>query len=368
MRSNNVVGIVFSNVGDEALPELTSNRTMASVPIGGKYRTIDFTLSNFSNSGINNVCIIANKNFISLMDHVGSGKAWDLSRKRSGLSVLPPYNGKDYSNMLEMIYNIKGYLEHCDEEYVLLCNSNFITNVDYTDLFDFYEEKNAEAVFVYANVEAPEGIERPMVIKKDENDKIEQLFITPDVKGVCSITLGTLLISKKILFDLITDSLSKNETNEKIFMRNITQKHNTYAFENKGYFAPITSMKEYFNVNMDLMNADVRKELFQSERPIYTKVRDDTPCQYGLSSSVKNSLISQGCVIKGTVENCVISKGVFIDEGAVVKNSIIMQDTKIGRDVNLNYVVIDKDVIVNDGRSLMGYESYPVYISKKSNV
>ena len=141
-----------------------------------------------------------------------------------------------------------------------------------------------------------------------------------------------------------------------------------YAYENTGYCAAISSINDYFEFNMDLMKKEVRDELFNPKRPIFTKVRDDAPSKYGLTSSVKNSIIAQGCVIDGEVENCVLSKGVYVGEGAKISNCIVMQDTKIGCNTNLNYVIIDKDVTIKDGRSLMGFDSYPIYIAKKSVV
>ncbi|MGN0454788.1 MAG: glucose-1-phosphate adenylyltransferase subunit GlgD [Ruminococcus sp.] len=368
MRNNDVLGIVFSNTNEEALSELTARRTTASVPIGGKYRIIDFILSVLSNAGINNVGIITNKNYMSLMDHVGSGKAWDLSKRRSGLTILPPYDGKDYSNVLEMLYNARGYLESCREQYVLLCNSSIVSNMDFGEVIKFHSEKDADATVVYEEMQAPQGIERPMILRAGEDGKIDEILITPNPTGVCNITFGTMLVAKDLLLSIVKEELSLNHTNFKKVIQEVVSEYNVYGYKNTNYSAAITSIKEYFNFNMDLMNPNVRAELFSSERPIYTKVRDDTPCRYGLNCEVKRSLISQGCVIDGTVENCVLSKGVHIGEGSVVKNCIIMQDTEIGKNVNLSYVIIDKDVVIQDGRSLMGYESYPIYISKKSKV
>lgn len=368
MRNNDVLGIIFANTNEDAMPDLTATRTMASIPVGGKYRLIDFYLSNFTNSGINNVGVISNKNFLSLMDHLGSGKAWDLSRKRSGLAILTPYDGKDNSNEVEMLYNTRSYLEGCKENYVLITSANAVTNIDYDDMFDFHSANNADVTIAYEHTHVPEGIKRPMIVDAEENGKIKDIFITPEADGVQNVCLGTILVSKSLLLTVIKQALSVNETNIKKVIRDAVLEYDAYAFENKGYFAPITTMKEYYNFNMDLMNPEIRKELFNKERPIYTKVRDDTPCQYGLDCEVKNSLVSQGCVIEGTVENCVISKGVRIGKGSVVKNCIIMQDTKIGENVNLNYVIIDKDVIVNNKRDLMGYKSYPIFITKKSIV
>ena len=171
-----------------------------------------------------------------------------------------------------------------------------------------------------------------------------------------------------MLLEEIRRAISLNQLDAKRLIQSILGRFRVYAYENKGYCAAISSINDYFSFNMDLMKKEVRDELFNQKRPIYTKVRDDAPSRYGLMSSVKNSIIAQGCVINGKVENCVISKGVTVDEGAKLSNCIVMQDTKISRNTNLNYVIIDKDVTIKDGRSLMGFESYPIYIAKKSVV
>ena len=168
--------------------------------------------------------------------------------------------------------------------------------------------------------------------------------------------------------DEIRNSLSLNQLDVKRIIQKSIEKYNVYAYENTSYCAAISSINDYFEFNMDLMKKEVRDELFNPKRPIYTKVRDDSPSKYGLTSSVKNSIIAQGCVIDGEVENCVLSKGVYVGEGAKISNCIVMQDTKIGCNTNLNYVIIDKDVTIKDGRSLMGFDSYPIYIAKKSVV
>lgn len=369
MRSNDVLGFVFAGTLDEKIPELAASRTTASIPIGGKYRVIDFVLSNMSNSGINNVGIVAKSNFLSLTDHVGSGSAYDLSKRRSNLTLLTPYGGKSFSSYVETIYNMHGYLENCREEYVMISPGNVITNFDYTDLFDFHSKKNADITLVYKNTVVPAGYERPVIVEADADGKVNQLFIKPSATDeVVNQVYGSILIKKSLLMEEIRKALSLNQLDFKRLLQDMVSYCKVYAFENKGYTAAISTINDYFNFNMDLMKKKVRDELFNPKRPIYTKVRDDAPSRYGLNSRVKNSIIAQGCVIDGEVENCVISKGVYVGEGAKLSNCIVMQDTKIGRDTNLNYVIIDKDVTIKDGRSLMGFESYPIYIAKKSVV
>lgn len=369
MRSNNVLGFIFASTLDEKIPELSACRTTASIPVGGKYRLIDFVLSNMSNSGINNVGIVAKSNFQSLMDHVGSGSAYDLSKRRSHLTILPPYGGRDFSNFVETTYNMHGYIEHCREEYVLITQGNVVTNIDYNEVFSFHSKMKADITLIYKYGNIPSGYDQPIVLDVAEDGKVEQIFIKPGAcDGKYNHMQGSLLVKKDILMEEVKNALSLNQLDAKRLLQKCVGKYNIYAFENKGYCSAITSINDYFALNMDLMKKEVRDSLFNPKRPIHTKVRDDAPSRYGLTSSVKNSMIAQGCVIDGEVENCVISKGVYIGAGAKVSNCIIMQDTKIGSNTNLNYVIIDKDVVIKDDRALMGFDSYPIYIAKKSVV
>ena len=366
MRSNNVLGLIFSNSCKSTLPELTNHRTTASVPIGGKYRMIDFTLSNMTNTNINNVGIIAKSGFMSLMDHVGSGKAWDLSKKHSGVTILPPYAGVNFANEVETLYQLRHYILDAKEEYVLLTQSNIIYNYLYNGMFEIHEHNNADITLLYKKMPVPEKLAAPTVLESDENNKVTKVLVKPDIQGECNLYLGTFLIKKDLLLSLVTRALSENELDIYRLLQKWIEEYNVYSCSCDNYCSVISSTSEYFKFNMQLMDSKIREELFNVNRPIFTKVRDDAPCKYGLTSNVKNSLVSQGCVIDGEVENCVISKGVYVAKGAKVSNCIIMQDTKIGANCNLNYVIIDKDVDIKDNKSLMGTDSYPIYIAKQS--
>ena len=370
MASNHVLGLIFANTNEKNLPELTAYRTTGSVPFGGKYRLIDFPLSNMSNSGINNVGIVIKANFQSLMDHVGSGSAWDLARRRSGLSILPPYGGHSFSTLIETLFNLHGYIEHGDEEYVLIASSDCVYNMDYSKVLDLAEDKDADITFVYNK--------RPVKIITDdfrcildvrEDGKVDKIMASPVSDGECNLSIGAMLFKKTVLMSLVRQAMSESKYS---FVRDVLQKalgrYAVYAYELTGYCEIIGSVKEYYDANMKLMDRDTRYRLFDYRRPIYTKVRDDAPSRYGLNSSVKGSLIAQGCVINGCVENSIISKGVQIGEDAVIRNCIIMQDCVIGEGAELSNIVVDKDVTVSRSSKLQGTGNYPMYIAKKSIV
>lgn len=369
MRGNSVLGIVMPNIYDELMPEITNRRTMGSVPFGGKYRIIDFQLSNMVNSGINKVGVITTNNFASLMDHLGSGKSWDLSKRRGGLTMLPPFvQGSSKSgSVIENIYAVNGFIQNSSQEYVLLTECDCVYNVDYQKMIYQHIKSGADITIMYKNGEIPEHRQQPMVFELGTDNRIEEIRITKHYSGKCNFAIGCILLSRKLLLELVDDYVSRNLLDYKrhILQDNV-HRFKIYGYELEGYSALISNMNEYFKANMALMNPEIRSELFNSSRPIYTKVRDDMPSKYGLGSSVKNSLIAQGCIIEGEVENCVISKGVNIGKGAKVSNCVIMQDTKIGKNAKLDYVVCDKDVIIKDGRALMGYDSYPIYVAKQS--
>lgn len=375
MKGTNILGLVFPNVNDICIPELTSKRAIGSIPFGGKYRLIDFTLSNLVNSGIDRVGVVAEKKFASLMDHLGSGKAWDLSKRRGGLTILSPYSmGVDsFTTTIECMYNIRGFVEKSPEEYVLLTTGNNIFNCDYSKMIEQHTKTNADITFMYVHGAVSKGATAPIIITTDTDNKITDMVINPRVENAtdveCDYLFSSMFMKKELFLDLLVDCVSRNALD---FRRNLIldnyKRFNVYGFEFTGYCSSITSLDTYFKTNMSLMDPLVRADLFNSDRPIFTKVRDDMPSKYGLGSSVNNSLIAQGCVIEGEVENSIISKGVHIGKGAKVDNCIIMQDTKIGENARLSYVICDKDVVIKNERALMGYDTYPIYIAKDSTV
>lgn len=365
MRANNVLGLIFANTYDECLNEITSVRSMGSVPYGGRYRLIDFQLSAMVNSGIGKVGIVTKSNYQSLMDHVRNGRPWDLSRKNGGLQILPPFNYTKvgiYDGKIEALAGAMDFVSHADEEYVLMSDCHAIYNIDLSKMFNYHEEKNADITIGYINGNAPK-IERMSELDIADDGRIKSIARINSDDSV-DYSLNVILMRKSLLERLINSALSLNYQSftEDILQRNVDSLK-IYGYKFDGYVKVIDGLQTYFESNMDLLEKENRKALLTSQ-PVYTKVKDDVPAIYGLNSNVKNSLVADGCVIEGTVENCVLFRGVHIGKDTVVKNCVIMQNAYIGDSVNLNCVIADKDVVIKPNKVLSGDVTFPVYIGK----
>ncbi len=366
MRGNNVLGIIFPNIGDEMLSELTALRSMCSVPFGGSYRLIDFTLSAMVACGMSKIGIVTKNNYQSLMDHIGSGRAWDLSRKNGGLMIIPPFNTAGaglHNTRLEALNGAMDFVGHSDEEFVLLSDCNMVCNMDFEKVFEAHARHGADITVVYAHGTSPAG--RTLSLSFGENDRVIGAGVVPQTADV-DFAAGVYFMRKSLLERIVKEAARTNVADfEKAFFFDQLKSLKIYGFAYEGYLRVIDSLQSYFDTNMSLLERENRKALFNPETPVYTKDRDDVPAIYGLGSDVRNSLVTDGCVIDGTVENCLLSHGVHIGKGAVVKNSILMNNAYIGDGVKLDCVIADKDVVIKPNKTLTGDPSYPIYIGKE---
>lgn len=367
MTGKNILGIVFSSAFDECIPELTGLRTMGSVPFACRYRLIDFALSNMVNSGIEKVGVITKANYQSLMDHIGTGKPWDLSRKTGGLCLLPPFStaeGNSNGDKIASLTGIQSFISHSMEEYVLLSDCNNVFNIDIEEVMDFHTDKNSDITIVYKHGKAP-NLPDTVSLKMNSDGKATDIILSPSQEDDVDFSLSLMLMKKSLLERLLKEARNRNYDDfEGDILRGNVNKLNIYGFEAKGFSVTIDSMQSYFDASMKLLDPANCDELFNLERPIYTKVKDDMPATYGLSSKVKNSLVANGCIIEGEVENSIIFRGVRIEKGAVVKNSIVMQDSFVASGAEVNYVIIDKVSAITPNKNLSGAENYPIYVGK----
>lgn len=366
IRSNDILGLIHSNAYDDCLAELTNMRTMGSVPFGGRYRLIDFTLSNMVNAGIGKVGVLTKSNYQSLMDHLGTGRAWDLARKHGGMYLLPPFllgESGSFDNRIEAIKGNMNFIERSDEEYVLMSDCNVVMNFSAADFVAFHEKSGADISVLVKRGKVP-AVKNTLVFSCGEGGRVTSaVFGSAGDEGLFSANIY--FMKKALLERLINDAaaMKKKSFEEDLILENIGSLK-IFAMEHQGFAYAIDSLKTYYEANMALLEAENAHDLFTSKRPIYTKVRDDMPALYGIESSVENCLVSDGCVIKGTVENCILARGVTVEKGAVVRNSVIMQDSFIGVGARVENVIFDKSVVLKPSKTLCGAEGFPVFVGK----
>lgn len=379
MNNEDALGIIFPNSYDALIPELVSERLMASIPFAGRYRLCDFIISSMVHSGISNISLICKKNYHSLMDHLGSGQEFDLARKNGGLNIIPPYAQRQiqvYSGRIEALESIKGYLKKSTEKYVILADSNCAYNFDFRQLLKAHKQSGADVTLCYRKQEIPKVFLRPNSnTNKDlyytldlEDGRVKKIYINAKEEGDVNFCLNIYVIERKKLIDIIEDAYVHGYS---YFTRDLlasrTEELNIQGYEYDGYVAQITDMKSYFDENMRLLEEENRDALFKGNS-IYTKVRDDNPTRYINGAKAKNVMVADGCVIEGEIENSILARGVKVGKGAKVKNCILMQDTVIEEGANIEYVITDKNVHVKSGKSLTGNESFQVYVAKNQTV
>ncbi len=372
----NAIGIIFANLHEKNIPELTSNRTIGSVPFGCRYRLIDFALSNMVNSGITDVRVVTQANYASLMDHIGSGKDWDLARRSGGIKVLPPnvqtlhkQASVGFTSRLETLVSISDNLKYLNEDYVIMADSDNICNIDYTDLLQDHIKNGADITMMTRRIMVNGAIrDRMTLLETDADNNITDIARNPIyAEGEKDVALNVFVISTTYLHTVLQEAIAHgySSLSHDIMSKNIGRRvYRVYRYE--GAFANIKSLSEYFSTNMALIrNAAFRESLFGiDERPILTKVRNSAPTRYIEGSSVRDSLIADGCTIDGTVENCILFRGVKIGRGTTVKNCILFQDTVVGENVFMNCVISDKNAVIRDGNVLAGHPDKPYYIEK----
>ena len=372
-------GIIFSNLHDMSIADLTRKRTMASVPFGCRYRLIDFALSNMVNSGISDINVITHNNYRSLMDHLGSGKDWDLARRTGGLKVLPPFitatsndPGSLYTSRLEALKSIQGVIAGITADTVILSDCDAICNIDLRKLIEYHNAEDADVTFAVKNIALTAATsEHYNIIASDDNGTVTDVTAhKKGVEGSFDVAINIWAFKRQYLQSILLDAAAHGYTNFTldIVARNLT-KQNFKVYRYDGFYANITSMADYYAINMSLLDPANREALFKiKERPIYTKVRNSAPTKYVDGAKVQNSLIADGCVIEGTVENSILFRGVRVGKNTVVKNAILFQDTQILSGAFVNCVIADKNVVVRNDVMLSGHPTMPLYIEKSKMI
>ena len=366
-----VMGLIYTGENDARLRELTVTRAIAAMPVAGRYRVIDFLVSSMVNGGMKNIGVITQKNYNSLMDHLGSGKEWDLHGKNNGLHILPPFLTREnvglYPGLLDALRSNNNFFIRSKQETLVLSNSNIIYNAHLDELVQYYRDTEADITLLYTTDQSMKRDEYGTYLALDDQGNVTDLEVQPTHPSYDNVYMQVMVIKRELIKDLVDKAVSHglHSMERDIILRLVQSKSaRINAYEYKGKAWQIDSVQSYFRFNMDILDPKMRKGLFREDLPVYTKVRDEMPACYGDDSTVINSLIADGCQIEGTVENSVLFRGVKIAAGAHVRNCIIMQDGQVHEGAYIENCILDKQAVIKRNSKLIGPEAYPIVIGK----
>ena len=373
----NAAGIIFSSLNDNTLSRLTSDRTVAAIPFACRYRLVDFCLSSMVNANISNINLVANYNYRSLTEHIGSGKDWDLARRSGGIRIISPYQtahsstAKMFSTHMEALISMKEYIDEFTEDYVILMDSDNVLNIDLEEVVKAHELTGAKITLVTKQTDKDYSSKHPRMMLSSVAGKVTDITMsTTYTERNPELSLGIFVMSTVYLRKIIEEAQGYNTHSlTNILLRNFkTQNYRTYKYN--GFVASVSSFLDYYKYSVLLAKDEAARSslLYKAEAPIYTRVHNSAPVVYKEGAKVENSMIADECVIEGTVINSVIFRGVHISKGAVVKDSVLFSGTYVGKNATLNCIVTDKDVHVSDNVQLSGNENIPFYVQKGRKV
>lgn len=373
-----IFGIIFSSLNNNTHSRLTAKRTVAAIPFGCRYRLIDFSISNLVNAGIYDISVVANYNYRSLVEHLGSGKDFDLARRSGGINFVSPYqylcdisNAKMFSTHLEALKNMYSFIVKNESDDVVLMDSDTVLNIDLKKVIKSHEQNCASITFVTKQTDSSYAPKHPRMLFKTKGTKITDIAMSEQyLADFNEMSLGILVIKRLYLKMIIEEAIAHRYTSLTSFiLKNFTNEdYHTYLFEE--YSATVSGFNDYFKYSMELLeNKEARAQLFNPARGIiYTKIHNSSPKHYKSGSNVKNSMLADESVIEGTVLNSIIFRGVRVEKGARVENSILFHGTHVAKGAKLNYILTDKDVYISEGTELSGNKSIPFYIEKGRRV
>ena len=370
-----VMGVIYTGEKDDFLRDLTKVRAIAAMPVCGRYRVIDFIVSSMVNSGMRNVGVIMQKNYQSLMDHLGSGKEWDLHGKNDGLYILPPFLTREnvgvYSGSLDALHSNMNYLQRSRQEYVLLTNSLIVYNANFTDAFAKFKASDADIMMLYTRNPDMQRANYGAYLDVDADGIIRDVEVDPTKPKYENTSMDVFIMKKSLLLELVDTGAAHryHELLGDIILRSVRDNGmKVMGYEYTDLCYRLDSVENYLKFNMDCLDPEIRHQLFPEDRPVYTKVRDQLAARYMENANVINSMVADGSLINGTVEHSVLFRGVKIGKGAHVKNCIIMQDGVIEDGVYLENCILDKNVFIKAGEKVIGTKYYPVCVDKGGKI
>ena len=367
---NSVMGLINLQEDGSLIRELADRRAVESIPFAGRYRLIDFALSSMVNSGINKVGIMLPDEPRSVLDHLRSGKDWDLARRHDGLFYLPaaPDDAQRHKGDLKNFYHNLDFIEHASSRYILLTNGSFVYNIDFAKVLRFHQNTGADITLV-SHTTIDENTGNNIVLDTAENGLVLDIAEKPVAYQGMKVSMGVYLMDKRAFVEIVRHAYEHGGLD--FMLDGIIRRAHDYtmfAYAHDGYMAHVDSMSTYYRANMEILDPEVWQDLFMGERPVYTKIKDGVPVQYKETAKVTNSLIANGCIVRGEVENSILFRGVTVGRGAKIRNSIIMQKCEIQNGALVENVICDKNVVITADKWLKGAAEYPLVIRKNTTI
>ena len=359
----NVLGIIFAN--DATLGGLTDKRTMASLPFGGRYRQVDFALSNLAAAGIRHIGIFSRHNYQSLMNHIGAGEEWGLELEEGGLEFLTPYSMSTvdiYRGKLDALHSVMGFLEYSsDDEYVVMIDSAVLSNIDLNNVLQSHIDSGKDITVVTKTGIANGKKQLDLALKLDKKGEVSDIAVDYVASQDYLASMDIFVVNKKWLVEQVKEHIARNLFHmDRDLVLGLWQKKavsiNVYQFPGIAMFNE--SVEEYFQNSLALIDNKTRRDLFGYNHPVYTRVRDRENCE------IENCVIADGCMLEGEVEDSILFRNVSVREGAEVENCVIMNDTVVGEGAELKYAILDKDVTVRPGAKLYGTPTNPIIVKR----
>lgn len=369
-----LMGIINLSEDETAARDIAKSRPIGSIPLAGRYRVIDFILSNMVNAGIHNVAVFTQGKTRSIAEHLGHGREWDLDRKKDGLFIFTPYNNPMEGGLLQGdIKNFRDqleYLRYSKQKYVLLSRSYMICNLDLKDAYSFHKESGADITIIYKKVK--DGTDKFIncdTLNIDENGRVISIGKNIGKESNCNISMEMYILKRTLFVKILENCISKGENmyvKEALHQEIKELNVNGYAFA--GYLGCINSIENYYRISMELLDVEISKELFNKNGYIYTNIKDEPPTKYTEAASVINSMVANGCVVEGSVERSILFRGVKIGKNAIVKDCVLMQKCVIEDGAILHNVILDKNTEISRNKMLCGVPNKPVVIMKNQKI
>ena len=366
-----MIGLCLSDPHPDRAGDGSSFRTLSAARFAGRYRLVDFMLSNMVNSKINTIGMILNSHYQSLINHIGMGKDWDLARKTGGVTFFPPYladERKTVNNELDgPLQRVTEFLTERNDEYVLVADSSVVYNMDYRKAFQAHNKSGADVTAIYTKKKISSGErENTVALVLSDEDRVTGIELAPPNAESVNVSLGAYIMHKRHFIQLVAGEKNCGMLRfSRVLLADALSRLDVQAFEFKGYSTHICSVETFFQSNLEILDINNRNTLFDFEgRQISTNRRDSLPTKYGKKANIQNSLVADGCQINGTVINSTIFRNVKIEAGAVIKNCVLQDGTVVEKNATLDCIITDSSVVVSENRSMKGYNTYPVYIER----